>query len=118
MLEVSVLKMLCGIDAGDTSKDAVLGFMLDDVSEIICNYCNISRVPEGLKNTAYRMAAELYRNESLGGISTASTGPVTQITEGGDSVSFATTGGADSNYANSLIKAYEAQLKRFRRLAW
>ena len=65
-MELGRLKQLLGIDEGDTSKDVSLSFVISDVEEIIKNYCHIEEVPDGLLNTAYRMAIDLYRNEKPG----------------------------------------------------
>lgn len=85
-MELSRLKQLLGIDEGDTSKDVSLSFVISDVEEIIKNYCHIEEVPDGLLNTAYRMAIDLYRNEKPGQ-EEAATGAVSSISEGDTSVS-------------------------------
>lgn len=64
MLEVINFKNLLGIVSDE--KDTILQFILDDVEETILNYCNIDELPEGLVNTAYRMAMDIYRNENIG----------------------------------------------------
>lgn len=113
-MDVKTLKMLLGIDGDDTSKDALLTFTLANVEEIIKNYCHVGRVPDGLSHTALRMAVDLYRNEGFGG-SDAGSGKATSIKEGDSQVNFGAT--YDDGFAASLLKTYELQLRRYRRLA-
>lgn len=96
-------------------SDTVLQFILDDVTEIILNYCHCEEVPEGLENTAYRMAIDLYRNENIGSEETP-IGSVTSIREGDIQTSFANC--VDENFRNTLLKNYTAQLNRFRKIEW
>ena len=126
-LEVSRLKALLGIESGDISKDAILEFILDDVQEIILNYCHIKRLPDGLRSTAYRMAMDLYAYDNIGSCgATESTGDgsvsgaVSSITEGDVTVSFNTALQAKSAeaYQASVLKAYTSQLERYRKLVW
>ena len=114
-LETNVLKDLLGIALSDTSQDTVLQFLLGNVEEIILNYCNVAKLPEGLRHTAYRMAVDMYRNEQMGSAGTQK--PVSSISEGDTSVSF--SGSLyETSYTDSLLKKYEKQLNRFRRLIW
>lgn len=114
-LETDVLKGLLGIASSDTSQDAVLQFLLGNVEEIILNHCNVTKMPAGLQHTAYRMAVDLYRNEQMGSAGTQK--PVSSISEGDTSVSF--SGSLyETSYTDSLLKKYEQQLNRFRRLVW
>lgn len=113
-MDVQTLKMLLGIDGDDTSKDALLTFALGNVEEIIKNYCHVMRVPDGLSHTALRMAADLYRNEGFGGAE-AGSGKATSIKEGDSQVNFGGT--YDDGFATSLLKNYEPQLRRYRRLS-
>ena len=53
-MEVEILKILLGISGNE--KDKILEFILEETKETILNYCNIDALPEGLTNTAYRMA--------------------------------------------------------------
>lgn len=118
-LEVYKLKSLLGIEGEE--KDSALEFILEDVENIVLDYCHIDEIPERLKNTCYRMAMELYRNEEIGQEATISGNmEVTSISEGDTSVSFGEVGTSDSetNYTNSLLKNYEAHLNRYRKLVW
>ena len=95
MLEVTKLKNLLGTVSDE--KDTVLQFILDDVEETILNYCNICELPEGLVNTAYRMA-------------------ITSIKEGDITVNFSNSSN-NIVFANSVLKNYIFQLRKYRRLS-
>lgn len=114
-MELAKLKELLGIKPEDTSKDTVLQFAIDDVTEIILNYCNLQELPADLTNTAYRMTMDLYRNENPGG-EKASEGVVSSLTEGDTSVSFKTS--TDTVFAASILKNYTKTLNRYRKVVW
>lgn len=113
MLELNKLKALLGIE-GD-AENTSLTFILDDVAETIQNYCNVEAVPEGLTNTAYRMAMDLYRNENVGREECAP-GSVSSITEGDTSTSFRQY--ADDNFKDTVLKNYIPALNRYRRVTF
>ena len=113
MLKIAILKNLLGIVSDE--KDTILQFILDDVEKTILNYCNIDELPEGLVSTAYRMAMDIYRNENIGS-EEGSSSDITSIKEGDITVSF----GSNSNnvvFANSILKNYIVQLRKYRRLS-
>ena len=114
-LDIERLKPLLGIDELDREQDVMLSFILGNVEETVLNYCNLKTLPDGLKYTIYRMAVDLYRNEQLGKMETEK--PVSSLSEGDTSVGF---GGSiyESSFADSLLKRYEKQLARYRRLIW
>lgn len=114
-LEVSTLKRLLGVDSTDTSKDFILQFILDDVEEKVLNYCNIDEIPISLKNTCYRMAIDMYRNETLG--QEQQDMIVSSISEGDTSTSFKVKE-QDKTYIDSIFKDYKSQLNRYRKLVW
>ena len=115
-LDINDLEPLLGLEVTDTSKDSVLTFVLGNVAEVICNYCHIAEVPRGLEYTAYRMAMDLYRNESIGEAdSDGNIGRVSSIDEGDVKISFGASH-FDSSFANSLLKVYTPQLNRYRKL--
>ncbi len=97
----------------DNSKDIQLEFIIADVEEIIKNYCNIKEIPEGLLQTSYRMAIDLYRKENIGNEEGAAM-PVASLTEGDTSVSFRQ--GADEGYKDTILKNYAKSLNRYRRV--
>lgn len=107
MLEVTKLKNLLGTVSDE--KDTVLQFILDDVEETILNYCNIDELPEGLVNTA------IYRNENIGN-EEGSSGDITSIKEGDITVNFSNSSN-NIVFANSVLKNYIFQLRKYRRLS-
>lgn len=58
------LKQLLGIT--DNTKDFVLQYELDTVTDMVLNYCNITEIPEKLENIILSMCVDKYRAESLG----------------------------------------------------
>lgn len=112
-MELAKLKALLGIE--DDSKDVILEFVIDDVEETIKNYCHVDTVPDGLMNTGYRMAMDLYRNENIGSC-TSATGSVSSITEGDTSTSFRQY--VDDNFKDTVLKSYKSSLNRYRKVAW
>lgn len=113
MLYIERLKPLLGIKEEDTEKDVILQFTLDDVEETILNYCNLNELPKGLEHTAYRMAMELYRGENIG--QEGSGMKISSISEGSTSTSFSDS---SDNIKDTLLKDYQTQLNRYRRLRW
>lgn len=112
-MELAKLKRLLGVE--DDTKDAILEFIIDDVQEIIKNYCNVPEVPEGLLNTAYRMAIDLYRNENIGHEEGA-IGSVSSITTGDTSTSFRQY--VDNDFKATMLKNYVPALNRYRKLVF
>ena len=47
-MDLKKLKGLLGIPESDTTQDAALQFLMEDVDETIRNYCNLKAVPAGL----------------------------------------------------------------------
>lgn len=114
-LDIMRLKSLLGIAIDDIAQDVQLEFILEDVTETILNYCNLIQLPSGLKNTAYRMAVDLYRNEAVGQTD-APLGGIASIKEGDTSTSFNRS--MDDNFKSTLLKNYTVQLNRYRKLVW
>lgn len=112
-MELAKLKALLGIE--DDSKDVILEFVIDNVEETIKNYCHVDTVPDGLMNTGYRMAMDLYRNENIGSC-TGATGSVSSITEGDTSTSFRQY--VDDNFKDTVLKNYKSSLNRYRKVVW
>ncbi len=112
-MEVAKLKELLGIE--DESKDVILEFVIADVEETIKNYCHVDEMPDGLQNTGYRMAMDLYRNENIGSES-AAVGSVSSITEGDTSTSFRQY--VDDNFKDTVLKNYKSSLNRYRKVVW
>ncbi|HBF6109038.1 TPA: phage head-tail connector protein, partial [Clostridioides difficile] len=108
------LKKLLGISKEDYSKEMILEFILEDVEEIVKNYCNVSVIPEGLNSTVLRMAIDMYKNENLGSEDIA-LGSISSISEGDTSVSYRSSA---SEFKESLLKDYKSQLNRYRKIRW
>lgn len=115
ILEVEKLKVLLGIARNDNIQDGIFQFILDDITESILNYCNTEQLPSGLINTAYRMAVDLYRCESIGNENVA-IGVVTAIKEGDIQTNF--NKHVDDNFKDTLMKNYYLQLNKYRRVVW
>ncbi|CZR82948.1 Phage gp6-like head-tail connector protein [Clostridioides difficile] len=113
-MEVERLKKLLGFSREDDSKDTVLEFILEDVEETVKNYCNVSVIPKELNSTILRMAIDMYKNESLGSEDIA-LGSISSISEGDTSVSYRSS---ESEFKESLLKDYKAQLNRYRKIRW
>lgn len=114
-LEVNKFKPLIGIEVANIEYDDILTFILENVEETILNYCNLRKLPDGLTSTAYRMAMDIYRNEQFGIGNMDS--QVSSIEEGDTKVSFGSSP-YNSNFTDSILKNYTAQLNRYRRLLW
>lgn len=113
-MEVERLKKLLGISKEDYSKEMILEFILEDVEEIVKNYCNVSVIPEGLNSTVLRMAIDMYKNENLESEDIA-LGSISSISEGDTSVSYRSSA---SEFKESLLKDYKSQLNRYRKIRW
>ncbi len=114
MEKLQKLKLLLGLENDD--KDELLLFVIDKVSDMVCNYCNIKQVPKGLENVMLNMAVDLYRAESLG--QEQAEGNVKSITEGDVSVAFSSASAISENSGMQFLKDYTAQLNRYRKLKW
>lgn len=113
-MELAKLKLLLGIAPEDMSQDVFLQFIMDDVEEMVKNYCKLQEVPKGLVNTCYRMAMDIYRAEGIGEADAPLS--VSSITEGDTSTSF---GSSRTEWLkDTLLKDYKAQLNAYRKLRW
>ncbi len=105
------LKKLLNIE--DNNKNELLEFIIENVKEIILNYCHISKIPKELKYTLLRMSVDIYNYESFGEKEIKRT--ASSIKEGDVSVTF------DLNsdiIKDTILKNYKIQLNRFRKLVW
>lgn len=114
MTQVEKLKKLLNISLDDDSKDFLLQFALEDVDQIVKDYCHIKEIPEELNNTILRMAIDIYRSENLGE-EESSLGSISSISEGDTTVSYRS---ANAEFKDSLVKHYKAKLNKYRRLVW
>ncbi len=108
-MELEKLKLLLGIQ--EDSQDIPLQFIMDNVEEIVRNYCNLEEVPAGLYNTCYRMAMDLYRAESVGDSSQPLM--VSSIHVGDTTTSFGSKG---ETLRDTILKDYYRQLNGYRKL--
>ena len=114
MTKVEKLKALLGITTSD--KDFIIQFILDKVSDMVCNYCNIQEIPQGLENVTLNMAVDLYRAEGLG--QEQLQGVVKSISEGDVSVSFSSASSISENPGMAFLKNYIKQLDQYRKVGW
>ena len=113
---VEKLKVLLGIELMSTDKDAYVAFVLDKVGDMVCNYCRIEEVPQGLKNVVLNMGVDMYRAEGLG--KEEAQGAVKSITEGDVSVSFGSSTSSAEDSGMVFLRNYTAQLDRYRKAGW
>ncbi len=105
IMEITRIKELLGVPV------VSLTFIADIVEETVLNYCNLDKLPDGLKNTCLRMAVDLYRYEKP----TESGVPlrVASITEGETATSFSVL---NDVLKGTILKDYKGQLNRYRRM--
>ena len=105
IMEITRIKELLGVPV------VSLTFIADIVEETVLNYCNLDKLPDGLKNTCLRMAVDLYRYEKP----TESGVPlrVASITEGDTATSFSVL---NDVLKGTILKDYKGQLNRYRRM--
>lgn len=108
-MDYEKLAQLLGVD-----NSPAVEFALDNAADIICGYCHVDAVPDGLQTVALRMAMDIYRNEGPG-VETAS-GPISSYNEGDVSISYG--GRYDDAYKASLLKNYESSLRAHRRVVF
>lgn len=114
MTQLEKLKKILGMSLEDNSKDFLLEFTLEDIEQIVKDYCHIKDIPKELNTTVLKMAIDLYRNENLGE-EESSLGSISSITEGDTSISYRS---AASEFKDTLIKDYKSQLNKYRKLVW
>ncbi|WMJ79541.1 phage head-tail connector protein [Clostridium sp. MB40-C1] len=114
MTQLEKLKKLLGLPLEDDSKDFLLEFTLEDVEQIVKDYCHIKEIPETLNTIMLKIAMDMYRNENLGE-EESSLGSISSISEGDTSISYRS---AASEFKDSLIRDYKTQLNRYRKLVW
>lgn len=108
------LKILLGIE--DDSKDFILQFTIDTITDMVLNYCNIKEIPSGLENIVVSMCIDKYRAENYG--QENSEGTVKGISEGDVSVSFGSAFSFSDNPSMEFLKNYKSQLNIYRKVVW
>ena len=108
---------------------------VEEVLQVICNYCHIKEVPFALRFTAANMSVDYILSfsqeaaqeiEGDDAMVAGTSGEVASISEGGTSISFKTKqgGGAGGSILTpeertaALVLSYEPQLKVFRRIVY
>lgn len=115
---VSEISEMLGINAEENPIQ--LKYSVLAAKELICNYCNIDDIPEGLHMTMLRMAADIYNNEL------SSTSNEVSILESASNVKIgdiSVSSGDDvqkSTFITGLLKndGYRLQLNRYRRIVF
>lgn len=102
------LKKILGKDAEEERIDLAINI----ATELIKNYCQIKKVPDGLYYTLIRMAADIYKNEY--GSSEESQTVVSSLKEGDTTISFSENK-ESVNYQYSILKNYTKQLNAYRK---
>lgn len=119
-----MLKMLLGIECNDDSKNNIMQYILNNVKDMVKNYCRIETIPVELRNIMLHMAVDVYRTELFG--QEELTGTVKSISEGDVSVVFNSSGSGEYPSATLLnsyggmtfLKNYAMQLDKFRKIGW
>lgn len=106
-MDIMSLKKITGYAFCDAAYD----FAAESAEEIVCNYCNVDQVPDGLVNTTMRIAADLLRKGQYGSGDVPTT--VSSIKVGDTTTSF--TPLSDSETVE-VIANYTKTLNRYRRV--
>lgn len=106
------LRTLLGIVEND--KDDILQFTIDNVTDMVLNYCNIDELPIGLVNTVLAICVDKYRVEGYG--QEIVQGPIKSISEGDVSVSFGSAYTFTESSTMNFLKNYKEQLDRYRKI--
>ena len=112
MEKLDELKLLLGID--NNLKDDILLFILSQVSDFICIYCNLDTLPDKLNNIMLSMAVDIYKAEGFG--DEKKEGVVKSMTQGDLSITFGSF--YESNPSAEFFKCYKNQLDVFRKAGW
>lgn len=100
------------------ANETAAQFCLDDCTHLVLDYCHLDELPRELESVVIRMAVDLYRLQGYGQ-ATAPEGPVTQLKEGDQSVSYAADrAGAIAGSGAALLTNYAGRLTPFRKLRW
>lgn len=113
-MDLTTLKSLLGLAAEDTSKDVVLQFAMDYVTEAIKDYCHVDAIPDGLDYTAYEMAVDYVQNSGVGSMEAPMAAKA--VTMGDFSATLDRT--ASAAYEAGILKNYKGRLNRYRKLVW
>lgn len=115
--ELGMIKMLLGDNA---PSDEFIAFYYDSTVALICSYCNIEKIPEGLEPTLIEIVAFRVKANSSGAQASIGEGvkQVASVSDGNQSVSYAgsASGGKQFVSEEDIISAYSYILDRYRRM--
>jgi len=115
------LKTALGLSGNE--KDAHLSFVLEVTEEQVLSYIHHETLPEKLERTLILIAAAYWKAAGFGSEQTAS-GPVTSVTRGDVTTSFAAPGGADASAGTFGLGGgdgffgWRTVLNAYRKLRW
>ena len=102
---LDVIKEVLNIVDDDNSKNFIISYIIEDVSQYILNYCNLKFIPAELFFTFVNMCVYKYKY-----ITNSYNSNVKSITEGDVSISF-------SNIDNKeVFSSFFNELNRFRKI--
>ncbi|MDO5785374.1 MAG: hypothetical protein Q4P20_09980 [Eubacteriales bacterium] len=108
------------IQLAPSADKGVLRVAVLKVEQMICNYCNVDTVPEGLYYVAADMAVDAWNRIRLGnaGTDAGSAAEVKSVTRGDTSYTFATQTESlkDVLSASGFLNDWKTQLNQFRRM--
>ena len=113
-MDIGMLKSL----TGRSFCEDVYHFAADTAEEIVKNYCNIEKIPDGLTNTTVRIAADILRREQYGKHGGELPTAVSSIAVGDTSTSFSVISALSDSDISSIVSGYIKQLNRYRRVAF
>ena len=117
---------------GVTTNQTDIEISLEEVDQYIKNYCHIDSIPNELLFVRANLVTDYLRyldankpGDGTVDVDNASVGPLTAISSGDVSYSFANNATNKNHISNahtanldSLLMNYEAQLNKFRRAVW
>ena len=96
--------------------DDVIDYWVNSTKQYILNYCNLVELPSQLENTLVEITCLRIRYNQ-GGMGSGVKG-IASVSDGSQSVSYSSIGQKSFSSDDDLIKSFNTQLNRFRRLKW
>ncbi|PEL12672.1 phage head-tail connector protein [Bacillus sp. AFS017336] len=103
-----LVKILLGVS--DSSKNAIINFYIESVTQKILNYCNITELPEELESIVVEKVVAIMKNL----IASEGNGPVKKITRGDTVIEYGTSNSDSSG--SVILDDVKSQLNKFRRV--
>lgn len=102
------------------SDDWIIGFLIDKVTNHICNNCNVSEIPEGLKEKAVDLVCGEFLKGKYSQGQLDITGAVSSIKEGDTQVNFASGKTPEEGYLNYIDTMANdvIDFARYRKMNW